>query len=161
MKKMNVKKIGMLTIIILVIAIVTWIGTGFINQKHFIPPQETQRQITHRVVSPREAYALIQDNKDNSNFAILDVRTPEEFEEGYIENAINIDYYMDERTNYTESFREELDKLDKEKTYLVYCLVDIRSRTALEIMEHLGFREVYDMSGGFVQWKAEEFPITE
>jgi len=175
MKNMDIKKISMLIIAILIIATIGWLGINYIGQEQVIPtptpettpeptPEtipESERQIAHKILTPQEAYDLIKANEGNPNFVILDVRTPEEFEEEHIENAINIDYYMDERTNYTKSFRDELDNLHKEKTYLVYCLVDIRSRTTLEMMEHLGFREVYDMSGGIVQWKAENLPTVK
>jgi rhodanese-related sulfurtransferase len=175
MKNMDMKKISVLIMAILIIAFIGWLGFNYISQEQVIPtptPETTpepppepvivsERQIAHKVLTPIEAYDLIKANEGNPGFVILDVRTPEEFDEERIENAINIDYYMDERTNYTKSFRDELDKLDKEKTYLVYCLADIRSRTTLEMMEHLGFQEVYDMSGGIVLWKAENLPTVE
>jgi len=179
MKNMDMKKISVLIIAILIIASIGWLGINYISQEQVIPtptpettpettPEPTpepvivsERQIAHNVLTPTEAYDLIKANENNPDFVILDLRTPEEFEEERIENAINIDYYIDERTNYTKYFRDELDKLDKEKTYLVYCLADIRSRTALEMMEHLGFQEVYDMSGGIIQWKAENLPTVK
>ena len=105
-------------------------------------------------ITPQEAFTLIQDNQDNPDFVILDVRTPEEFANGYIENAINLDYYSD-------TFRDELNKLDKNKTYLIYCRSGNRSGKALNIMEELNFREVYNMMGGIIQWEAEGFPITK
>jgi rhodanese-related sulfurtransferase len=175
MKNIDMKKISILIIAILIIATIGWLGITYIGREQVIPtpkpettPESTpepipelESQIAHKVLTPQEAYDLIKANEGNPNFVILDVRTLEEFEEERIKNAINIDYYVDERTNYTKSFRSELEKLDKEKTYLVYCLADIRSRTALEMMEHLGFREVYDMSGGIVQWKAENLPTVK
>jgi len=82
------------------------------------------------------------------------VRTPEEFADGHIENAINLDYY-------SETFGDELNKLDKNKTYLVYCRSGRRSRNALDIMEELNFREAYNMSGGIIEWKAEGLPTTK
>ncbi|MBS7623783.1 rhodanese-like domain-containing protein [Candidatus Bathyarchaeota archaeon] len=127
-------------------------------------PEETaahRRSIVRVVISPREAYGLIIENKDNPDFIILDVRSPEEYATGHIEDAVNIDFYIDERTNNTRTFRGELSRLDRNKTYLVYCLVDIRSRVASDIMEHLGFVEVYDMAGGILQWKAEGLPTVE
>jgi len=62
----------------------------------------------------KDAYTLIQKNKGNPDFVILDVRTPAEFADEHIENAINLDYY-------SETFRDDLNKLDKTKTYLIYC----------------------------------------
>ncbi|MEM3061226.1 MAG: rhodanese-like domain-containing protein [Candidatus Bathyarchaeia archaeon] len=114
--------------------------------------QETLIQTIERI-TPREAYALIQKNKDNLNFIILDVRTPEEFVNEHIDDAINLNYY-------SETFRDDLNGLDKNKTYLIYCRSGSRSGIALEIMKELGFREVYDMSGGITAWKAEGLPTT-
>ena len=91
-------------------------------------------------------------NKDNQSFIIIDARTPQEFANEYIENAVNIDYY-------SEEFQNELNELDKEKTYLIYCLSGNRSGRALAIMKELGFREVYNMLGGIIQWKAEGYPL--
>ena len=96
----------------------------------------------------------MQNSKNNPDFVIIDVRTPEEFAEGHIENVINLDYY-------SETFRDELNKLDKNKMYLIYCRSGNRSGKALNIMEELNFREVYNMSGGIIEWKAKELPITK
>jgi rhodanese-related sulfurtransferase len=114
---------------------------------------ETQIQIIKNI-TPEEAYILIQENKDNSNFVILDVRTPEEFLGEYIENAVNLNYYSD-------TFRNDLDKLDKNKTYFIYCRSGRRSENALNIMKELDFREVYNMLGGIIKWKSEGLPTTK
>ena len=114
---------------------------------------ETQIQIIENI-TPKEAYILIQENKDNPNFLILDVRTPEEFLGEYIENAINLDYYSD-------TFRNDLKKLGKDKTYLMYCRSGNRSGSALNIMKELDFREVYNMLGGIIKWKSEGLPTTK
>ena len=103
-------------------------------------------------ISVKEVYDLIAKNKDNQSFIIIDVRTPEEFANEHIENALNLDYY-------SEKFRDELNKLDKEKTYLIYCRSGNRSGKALSIMKELAFREVYNMLGGVIQWKAEGYPL--
>jgi len=103
-------------------------------------------------ISVKEVYDLIGKNKDNQSFIIIDVRTPEEFANEHIENAVNLDYY-------SEKFRDELNKLDKEKTYLIYCRSGNRSGKALSIMKELAFREVYNMLGGVIQWKAEGYPL--
>ncbi|RLC62424.1 MAG: rhodanese-like domain-containing protein [Chloroflexi bacterium] len=105
-------------------------------------------------ITPQEAFTLIQNNQNHPDFVIIDVRTREEFAEEHIENAINIDYYA-------ESFQDELNNLDKDKTYLVYCRSGKRSRNALDTMKELNFREAYNMSGGIIQWTAEGLPTTK
>ncbi|MFC2060604.1 rhodanese-like domain-containing protein [Chloroflexota bacterium] len=105
-------------------------------------------------ISPQEASNLIQENHDNPDFVIIDVRTPEEFVNSHIENAINIDFR-------SESFKESINKLDKSKTYLVYCRTANRSRSAINIMEKLDFENIYHMLGGITQWEAAGFPITK
>ena len=103
-------------------------------------------------ITTQKAYDLIQENADNPDFIILDVRTPEEYDSGYIEGAINIDYN-------SEDFSAQLETLDKDKTYLIYCRTGRRSAGARDVMEELGFREVYNMSGGIVEWEAQGLPI--
>jgi rhodanese-related sulfurtransferase len=127
--------------------------SGCIQTKNNTAQSETQIQIIENITT-EEAYILIQENKDNPNFVILDVRTPEEFLGDYIENAVNLDYYSD-------IFRNDLEKLDKNKTYLIYCRSGSRSENALNIMKELDFREVYNMSGGIIKWKSEELPTTK
>ncbi len=105
-------------------------------------------------VTPQEAFTLIQNNQNNLDFEIIDVRTPEEFGEGHIENAINIDFY-------SETFRDELDNLDKNKTYLIYCRSGGRSGKALTMMDELNFEEVYNISGGVVAWEAAGLPTVK
>ncbi len=105
-------------------------------------------------ITPQEAFTLIQNNQNNPDFVIIDVRTPAEFIEEHIENATNMDFY-------SEAFRDMLNNLDKNKTYLVYCRVGGRSGSALDIMAELNFREVYNILGGINQWKAEGFPTAK
>lgn len=105
-------------------------------------------------ITPQEAFTLIQDNQNNPDFVIIDVRTAEEFAAGHLENVITIDFY-------SETFRDELNLLDKSKTYLIYCRSGNRSGQSLAIMEELNFREVYNMSGGIDQWFAEGLPIVK
>ena len=145
---MKVKKLGMLALFGLLMVPVLLIGGC-------VAPEDTalKTQVIEDVTS-EEAYALIQDNKDNQNFVIIDVRTPEEYADGHIEEAINFDYY-------SEAFRDELNKLDKDKTYLIYCRTGKRSRAAADIMQELGFGNGYNMLGGIVQWEAVGLPTVE
>jgi len=102
-------------------------------------------------ITPQEAFTLIQNNQNNPDFVIIDVRTLEEFSGEQIENATNIDFY-------SETFRDTLNTLDKNKTYLIYCRSGGRSGSALDIMAELNFKEAYNILGGINQWKAEGFP---
>lgn len=115
--------------------------------------QKTQTQII-KDIPPKEAFTLIQNNKDNPNFVILDVRTPKEFADEHIENAINLDYY-------SETFKEDLNKLDKNKIYLIYCRIGNRSGKTLNIMKESKFSEVYNMLGGITGLKEEGLPTTK
>lgn len=78
---------------------------------------------------------------DTDGAIILDVRTQREFDYGHVENAIVVDIYK-------RSFREEISKLDKNKTYFVYCKTGIRSRSAVNYMMQSGFKKVCNIEGG-------------
>ena len=106
-----------------------------------------------QTITAREAFDLVQDNEGNPEFVVLDVRTPEEFAEGHLENAVNIDFNAD-------SFRDNLNRLDKGNTYLIYCRSGNRSAQALATMNDLDFGDVYDM-GGIIDWTAEGFPVVK
>ncbi len=80
---------------------------------------------------------------------ILDVRTQEECNDGIIQNAILNDIYNG------KEFINKLEQLDKSKKYFVYCKVGGRSSQACDIMEQLGFENVYNLEGGFMNWKGE------
>lgn len=76
---------------------------------------------------------------------LVDVRTPNEFKNGKIENAVNIDF---NGTN----FKEEIGQLDKSKPTLIYCHGGGRSAMAMQVMIHLGFIHVLELNGGFSNW---------
>lgn len=99
----------------------------------------------YKTISTEEAKSLIVENQGNINFVILDIRTPEEFAEGHIDGAQNVDFY--------DSFEPEITKLDKNRTYLIYCRSGNRSNTANDIFKQLGFKEVYELDGGYNAWQ--------
>ncbi|MBI2980306.1 MAG: rhodanese-like domain-containing protein [Chloroflexi bacterium] len=112
------------------------------------------RSTTAQIISPQKASTLIQDNRNNPDFVIIDVRTPSEFVDGHIANAIDIDFYA---TN----FWDKINQLDKNKTYLIYCHSGNRSGKAQEMMVELGFQKIYDIGGGIVAWEAAKLPIVK
>ena len=85
----------------------------------------------------------------DDNAVILDVRTPEEVDDGYIPNMKNIDIRMG------QGFLEEVEKLDKSKSYYVYCRSGARSAQACQLMEQMGFDTTYNLIGGFMDWEGE------
>lgn len=91
--------------------------------------------------------------KDFSDAQIIDVRTPEEFESGHLQNAINIDWNGN-------NFETEISKLDKTKPVFVYCLSGARSASAAKQMRNEGFTSVYQMNGGIIKWNASNLPVT-
>ena len=102
-------------------------------------------------LTPREAFAIIQKNKDNPDFVILDVRTAEEFGGGHIEKAINLDFRH-------KDFRENLLELDEDNTYLVHCKSGGRSGKAIEIMKEINFKKIYHLPAGILGWEEEGLP---
>jgi phage shock protein E len=89
-----------------------------------------------------------------NNCSVLDVRTPEEFKEGYIDGAVNIDFYADD-------FQDRISSLDPSKTYYVYCRTQNRSGKAAELMQSKGFKEVYVLEGGINKWREENRSLTK
>jgi thioredoxin 1 len=88
---------------------------------------------------------------ETKNEYLLDVRTPGEFNDGHLNNAVNIDYN-------SSQFQTEIAKLDKSRPVFVYCLSGGRSANAAHDLEQKGFK-VINMKGGIMQWKAKNFPL--
>ena len=85
----------------------------------------------------------------DNNAVVLDVRTPEEVAQGIIPNAKHIDIFKG------QGFIDEVQQLDKTKTYFVYCKAGARSGQACAVMNQLGFNQTYNLLGGFGQWQGE------
>ena len=85
----------------------------------------------------------------NENAVILDVRRPDECEEGIIPNAITIDIMN------PQPFLKEVEKLDKNVPYFIYYRSEARSGQACLIMEDLGFEETYNLIGGILEWNGD------
>ena len=80
---------------------------------------------------------------------ILDVRTLEEFEISRIPDSKNIDFYN------PQNFMQEIEKLDKNSSYYIYCRTGVRSANSCQLMSELGFKNVYNLVGGIVEWNGE------
>lgn len=95
------------------------------------------------LVAPSAASGVISDAPDG--LVVLDIRTPEEFNAGALPDAVNVDFYASD-------FRAQLDALDKDVPYVMYCNSGNRSASAADLMEELGFAEVYEIDGGIQAW---------
>jgi rhodanese-related sulfurtransferase len=96
---------------------------------------------------------LIKEHAGKADFVILDVRTPSEFAEGHIKGAVNLDVQ-------SPTFEKGLRKLDRKRSYLVYCRTGNRSRRATLAMGELGFRSIFHMTEGIVKWKQQNLPLS-
>jgi rhodanese-related sulfurtransferase len=91
--------------------------------------------------------------ESDKNGQIIDLRTTEEImKKGYIKGAIQLDYLA-------KDAEKQVDKLDKNKTYYIYCAGGGRSGECAEYMEKKGFKKVYNLEKGFSEWITKGFPI--
>lgn len=86
-----------------------------------------------------------------SGVVVLDVRTPGEFSQGHIQGAMNIDVEA-------STFDSEIAKLDKTKTYAVYCHSGNRSGVATQAMAKAGFTHLFNLQNGIADWMAQGMP---
>ncbi len=98
-----------------------------------------------------EAYESLLKQKTKSAL-LIDVRTPLEYGAGHLKGARNIDFR-------SADFAAQIGQLDRSKPVFVYCLSGGRSGSAAEKMKEMGFREVYNMDGGILKWKASNRPV--
>lgn len=103
------------------------------------------------VLSVSEARETIAKRSGDPGFVLLDVRTPKEFNAERIDGAVMVDYL-------SPSFRDEIAKLARGKSYLVYCRTGNRTNGALKVMRELGFPNVYYFAGGITKWKEAGLP---
>jgi phage shock protein E len=106
-------------------------------------PANTQNHLT-----AAETRSLLKSNKE---VVILDVRTPDEFKQGHIKGARNINFYDD-------NFEQQISRLDTSKTYLMYCASGNRSGKATNLMTGKNFNNVYNSKAGFADLKSEGLP---
>lgn len=91
------------------------------------------------------------DSLIREGYQIIDVRTQEEYNEARIENSILIDFY-------DSDFYSEIDKLDKNGKYIVYCRSGRRSLTAVKYMNSIGIENAFHLAGGIIEWMSKGKP---
>jgi rhodanese-related sulfurtransferase len=102
-------------------------------------------------ITPEDAFKLIEENKENPNFIILDVRTDREYNEGYIDGCKLVDFQKPD-------FAQKVQALNPDQTYLIYCRSGMRSLNAAKMMINFGFTDVYNIVGGIMAWTSCNLP---
>lgn len=106
---------------------------------------------TSRDITVAEAAKILAENPD---VVVLDIRTPEEYSDGHIEGALLIDYFDD-------AFDSEIDKLDRDKVYVMHCASGGRSGKAVKKFSDKGFRNILHLKPGFKGWKKAGQPVAK
>ena len=110
--------------------------------------EETKEDIVVSLISPKDLNAKLGD------IQLIDVRTPEEYAQGHLKNAVNINFY-------DPTFANDMDELDKSKELYIYCRSGKRSGKASKQLENMGFTKVYDLQGGINDWNKNKFEVVK
>ena len=94
-----------------------------------------------KLISYSDFIEFIQD----SDYVLIDVRTPEEYDLGHIPNALNYDFY-------SESFHSKILNLSKNESVILYCRTNNRSNKTAKILKEKGFKEIFVIEGGITEW---------
>lgn len=110
---------------------------------------KAQNDDVFTAVTPEELGVLLQEQKE---IKLIDVRTPAEFNAGHISGAENINFLSD-------NFSKSLEGLDKNEPLIIYCKSGRRSGKSRAVFKELGFLKVYDLEGGILKWKSQNFEV--
>lgn len=83
---------------------------------------------------------------------LVDIRTPQEYNQGHMEGALNYNYYK-------PSFMQQMSSLDKSKPVYIYCRSGNRTDSAAKKLKRAGFTKVYDLNGGVNNWMRSGFKL--
>lgn len=83
---------------------------------------------------------------EGEEIQLVDVRTPEEYNKGSLPGAKNIDYLN------PDLWEQSFEKFDKNKPIYIFCQSGNRSGKSIKLLEEMGFKEIYDMEGGYNKW---------
>ena len=101
-------------------------------------------------IAPDSALDLMEKEPE---ITILDIRPYDDFKKEHIPGAVNLDYDG-------HQFQSKVEKLDKDKNYLIYCKSGVRGGYFMDKMRESGFKGAYNILGGFVAWKISKLPLT-
>lgn len=150
-------KINMTSIKILFLSVLfTLFFSGCNDQKNEKPKTENEgnkiSDSLYEDFTVEQSYNFLKSNLNNENVELLDVRTNGEYQGSHISRSKLIDFN-------SLDFKDKLQYLVKNKTYIVYCRIGRRSGIAVKLMRELGFKEVHNITGGFSEWEAKDLPL--
>ena len=105
---------------------------------------------THQIVNSKQAREIINENKGNSDFHIIDAREKSKYQEGHIPGAKHIDPRI-------KDSRSKLKQLDNSATYLIYCRTRVRIFELAKIMRDMGFENIIINIDGWLIWEKAGF----
>jgi rhodanese-related sulfurtransferase len=141
-----IRFLGCLAVVLLEMAACASASAGNVPN---VKPEGNQMFVS---IEAEAANGMVLTNISNPGFAVVDVRSPEDFKAGHITNALNYEYN-------SPGFTIGISSLDKNKTYLVYCKTGHRSALAMDIMKKLGFSKVFCLFGGLDEWANRGCPV--
>jgi len=113
---------------------------------NFISCAQSTKTDVVSLISPEEL------NSKTNAIQLVDVRTPQEYNDGHLKNAENINFY-------DTNFLDQMSKLDKKKDLYLYCRSGNRSGKAAKKLEKMGFTKVYDLEGGIINWNKKSLEV--
>jgi len=137
--------------LLLVILSFTFISCAQNTAKKEVKDNEkyaTQDQQVVELISPKDLNAKLGD------IQLIDIRTPGEYAEGYIEGSININFF-------DRDFNDQMVKLNKDKELYIYCRSGNRSGKAAKRLKDQGFTKVYDLQGGILNWNRNKLKVVK
>ncbi len=105
-------------------------------------------------VDAKKAALLLSAKEARTRPVIIDIRTPGEFREGHLKGAQLIDFLGDD-------FSGKIAKLKRDRPYLVHCRSGGRSSQSLAIWKKLGFKRIYHLDGGMLDWQKAGLPVSK
>ncbi|MFY9310945.1 MAG: rhodanese-like domain-containing protein [Bacteroidia bacterium] len=111
-----------------------------------------QNNTTHQEIVNLSAQRFKIITENDKNGVILDLRTTDEMSKGYIKGATQLDFLA-------KDAEKQIDNLDKNKTYYIYCASGNRSGQAAEYMKEHGFKRVYNLEKGLKEWELKGYPV--
>ncbi|MCI0448766.1 MAG: rhodanese-like domain-containing protein [Chlorobi bacterium] len=128
------------------IFVILIISVIFTSCEYFFPSLSGDK------ITVEEAYNFLKKHKGDEDIVLLDVRTKVQYDKIHIQGAVLMDY---ERT----TFPDEIEKLDRKKTYIIYSQNNKWSANTFELMKELNFPNVHYIAGGIEEWQKQNLPM--